>query len=95
MNEDVLISVRADLESALRKVDALLAQAEKSARGSEPPPLKRSNGRLTEAGVQKVRTMLDAGCGVAEIARALDISQPSVIQHRRNFEAERPTRKRR
>jgi hypothetical protein len=91
MSLDLFGRMQLDLiNSALEDVDRLKGRLEalRSAlqNGSDQPaeqPIKNRDGRLTEFGLAKLRSMLDAGHSPSDIARALDVS-PSAIIHQRN-----------
>jgi FixJ family two-component response regulator len=92
---DLLRGALNQLETLKTTLEAALAKAEHTASGKPQVPAKHANGRLTDHGVRELRSMIDAGRLDAEIARALDITQPAVHNQRQKYMAERMTSKRR
>jgi hypothetical protein len=93
MSIHLIEAALADAASMKRKLESLLAEAKADAAGKQRPPIKKSNGRLTEAGVQQLRDMLDAGRPDSEIARTLGITQPAVIHQHQKYDYEKATAK--
>jgi hypothetical protein len=84
-----------DITAALVRVSEKLEAArvvlvgENAGNGQEQqPPIKASNGRLTEYGIGRLRELLDAGVPEATIARQMGISQPAVIHQRQRYRLE-------
>ena len=75
----------AELETLKKKLEAVQAAIETEAVGQEIVLIKKSNGRLTEAGVRRLYAMLEAGCTDAEISRTLEIRQSSVAPHKQRY----------
>jgi hypothetical protein len=91
----ILRDVLADLETLRTKLQAVQAAVETEAAGQEAVLMKQANGRLTEAGVRRLRAMVDAGYTDAEISRTLEIRQSSVGPHKKRYLYEKPGSQRR
>lgn len=84
--------VLTDLEALRKKLEAVLVEAESC---GEEEHTKKSNGRLTEAGIRRLYSMMEGGYSDAQIARELEIRHSSVIPYRQRFAREQSGRKRR
>lgn len=96
MTREVILSALQDVEELKKKLQALLTLEEASQKTTRKNVLlKRENGRLTDEGVNRLRSMIDAGRTDAEIARELLISQTASYHQRQKYLAERaaPRRK--
>lgn len=90
MTREVILSALQDVEELKKKLEALLTleqAAQKTARRSVL--LKRDNGRLTDEGVNRLRSMIDAGRIDSEIARELSISPTATYHQRQKYLAEK------
>jgi hypothetical protein len=85
--------VLTDLELLRKKLEAI--QVEADSRGEDELTVKKPNGRLTEAGIRRLYSMMQAGHTDAEIARELSIMHSSVIPYRQRFVGEKSRGKRR
>ena len=75
-----------DAAALMKKAEALHTYALEMEKGDQAAaPLKKANGRLTEAGVRRLNALIDAGYSDAEIARSLEIQQSSVPAHRKRY----------
>ena len=81
------------LETLRKKLEAI--QADADFQGEDEQTVKKPNGRLTEAGIRRLYSMMDGGYTDAEIARELEIKHSSVIPYRKRFLRERSRPKRR
>ena len=79
--------VLTDLELLRKKLEAI--QVEADSRGEDELTVKKPNGRLTEAGIRRLYSMMQAGHTDAEIARELSIMHSSVIPYRQDSSAKR------
>jgi len=87
-----------DLDRTRQTLAALYKQVEQGMKDGSALAFKNDHGRLTEAGVHKLRSLIDAGAPDSEIARELEVTQPAVMNHRRRYVAETtatPPRRRR
>ena len=83
-----LIEVARDQAAALTQtLDSLLKEARAAAENAKTPALKLPNGRLSEAGVSRLRQLVDANVPDSKIAEMLDITQPAVIHQRNKYHA--------
>ncbi len=74
----------ADLETLRTRLQAVQMAIETETAGQETL-LKKSNGRLTEAGVRRLYALVEAGYTDAEISRTLEIRQSSVGPHKQRY----------
>jgi DNA-binding NarL/FixJ family response regulator len=97
MTRDLIVSALRDVESLKKRLRAVLGGYNDSARGRKAARLKKENGRLTDAGVERVRIMIDAGRTDTEIARELEVTPAAVRPHRAKYSSEKvaPRRRRR
>lgn len=88
MQRELIDAALTDVDRLKERLEALRATIESE--GDRPPerPTKNRDGRLTEFGVAKLRSMLDAGHSPSDIARALDVSPSAVIHQRNRYLAE-------
>lgn len=95
MTREVILSALHDIEELKKKLQALLTLEEASQKSTRKSVLlKRENGRLTDEGVNRLRSMIDAGRTDSEIARELSISQTAAYHQRQKYLAEAGTRRR-
>jgi hypothetical protein len=86
---------RASIEAALRTVNDLKTQLEAILAEDRSPaakangPFKRSDGRLTEAGVRELRRLLEEGRTPSDVARTLDMTVPAVLHQRNRYLVEK------
>jgi hypothetical protein len=93
MTRELVESALEDTERLRQKLTAILDSMEMEKKDARPAAAKHANGRLSEAGVTRLRAMIDAGFRDSEIARTFDITQPAVIHQRQKYLGEkRPTR---
>ena len=85
----------ADLETLRTKLEAVQAAVETEAAGQETLLMKKSNGRLTEAGVRQLYALVEAGYTDAEISRTLEIRQSSIGPHKQRYLDEKSDSQRR
>lgn len=96
MTREVILSALQDVEELKRKLQALLTLEEASQKAARKSvPLKRENGRLTDEGVNRLRSMIDAGRTDSEIARELLISPTATYHQRQKYLAENAGARRR
>jgi len=86
MDREIILAALKDVDELKRKLEAVLRHAAEPEGNDEV--LKREDGRLTEAGIKRMQQLFAAGHGNTEIARILDISQPSVSRQRTKYEAD-------
>ncbi len=87
MSVELIEAALGDLAVLRQKLEFLLREAKAVAGKQRKVQFKQPNGRLSEAGVQKLREMVDAGVPDSQIARFFDITQPAVIHQRQKYQA--------
>jgi hypothetical protein len=94
VTREVILSALHDVEELKKKLQALLT-LEEAQKSRKSVLLKRENGRLTDEGVNRLRSMIDAGRTDSEIARELSISPTATYHQRQKYLAEKAGARRR
>ncbi len=82
--EDLVDDLMQDLQDMQAKLQGILTVIRnETGRIGQSPEIKRENGRLTDAGVQFLRNMIERNVADSEIARTLDIT-PSAVHHQKH-----------
>jgi hypothetical protein len=89
MQLDLIDSALADLDRLKGRLEALRSALNNGSEPLQEQSIKNRDGRLTEYGLAKLRSMLDAGYPPSDIARALEISPSAVIHQRNRYFAEK------
>ena len=85
MTRKLVLSALKDLEQLRSRLDELLATYDSAAREGASEAWLRPSGRLTDAGVWKIRSMIDEDCTDTEIAREISVTPAAIRPHRAKY----------
>jgi hypothetical protein len=83
MERELIVAAIEEVGVLKERLEGLLTAFDSEKRKEDEQPLKQRNGRLTEAGIRKLRQMIDAGRSDWTIATTVGITQPAVLNQRK------------
>lgn len=80
-------NLRNTADSFAKRLDLLVAEHAKTAPADEPSEFKRSDGRLSDVGINAMEAMFAEGRTVTEVAKAFDCTVSAASNRKRIWQA--------